>query len=174
MCKSCGRSFCTALCVVLAFNSWPIQNEACSLLQSMSIHHFSCKLCWNYIQIIFTKSKNKMKQKRTDEKSAKTVREPLTCWDTNLSLAWYAAYMQYCCSDFSLAHGGKNDIDKKTLLLVCNYTIKILQLPPPPKKKTTILFKVYSYLCLSVNRSRRKFKPVHHHDHFTDCPCGHL
>ena len=61
-----------------------------------------------------------MKRKRTDGESAKAVREQMFLsryksepgvMESFVSKS--SAYSQYCHSDFSVAHGGKNDIDKK-------------------------------------------------------------
>ena len=60
-----------------------------------------------------------MKRKRTDRESAKAVREQmfLSRYKTESggvesSVSKSSAFYQHCCSDFSVAHSGKNDIDK--------------------------------------------------------------
>ena len=61
-----------------------------------------------------------MKWKRTDGESAEAVREQLLLLRyksepglVESSVSTSSACYQYCCSDFSAAHGGKNNIDRK-------------------------------------------------------------
>ena len=72
-------------------------------------------LSYIYFQIIFTEKK--MKQKRTDRESAKAVKEQVfmsryksePCL-VESSVSKSSACNHYCCSDFSVARGSKNNI----------------------------------------------------------------
>ena len=63
-----------------------------------------------------------MKHKRTDGESAKAMREQMFLLRYKSepsrveSSVSKSEYYQYCCSDFSVAHGSKNNISKKHCL----------------------------------------------------------
>ena len=129
-------SSCIALCVVVALNSQAIQREACISTAKYEPLPFFRKPCWNYFQIIFTE---KIKQKRTDEENAKAVKEQVFLWGyksepsiVDSSVFKSSAYCQYC--HYSYTWSVAED---------WNFIFKNM----------TVFFKVYSYLCLSVNGS---------------------
>ena len=68
-----SASFCIAICVVWALNSRAVQSEACISTAKYKRLPFFWKPCGHFLGIVFTE--NKMKQKRTDGKSAKAARE---------------------------------------------------------------------------------------------------
>ena len=111
----CGAGFCIALHVVLALNSQAISKQGL---------YFCCKV-WAvlfFVEAVFKLFSDyfhweQNETERTDGESAKAVTEqvfPSRYKSEPGSFVFRSsASCQHCCWDFSVAHGGKNNIDKK-------------------------------------------------------------